>query len=129
MHVVRPLVWAVIFRLPIFWYWSCHTPPDHVHVGESDVGFLQVYTLQRELLYELACFYVPLEFNKPYKAIHSSTTRCFSNCGSSTSWLTSTRLVTALRAVRPCRREFLPLRLRPWFLANVNRLLRGTCSY
>ena len=34
--------------------------PDHAHLDESDVGFLQVYILQRELLDELALLRLPV---------------------------------------------------------------------
>ena len=72
--------------------------------------------------------YVPLELNK---AMHYSTKRCSSNWGRSTSWLTSTRLLTALRAVRPISTAVAAssspgLILRAWFLGKHQHLLRGT---
>ena len=53
VDAVRPHVWGVILPLPIFCWWSCRHP-DHAHVDESDVGFRQIYRLQREVMRKFA---------------------------------------------------------------------------
>jgi len=130
VHVVRPVVWGAMLRLPIFCCWSCHTP-DHVHVDNSDVGFLQLYTLQRELLDELDLMRFPVCAIGVEQSHTLLDNAMFQQLGQIHTL--TTRLITALRAVRPistavamssCPGFFVPASLR-----NVSRLLRGTDAW